>query len=90
VKTSLCIHHSAYPLKTTDQWEKIKKLHKSKGWGNSSAYHAFIDQSGQVNEGRSTLYPSAGTQNTLVNWTHIHICFAGNFEIEHPTTEQTN
>ena len=83
--TKYVIHHSA-----GGTWGDIKAYHKSKGWGNDSAYHWFLDKQGVWYKGRDESQNSAGTLSWIANNNGIHICFDGNFEVEEPTKEQIN
>lgn len=91
MKNTCVIHHSAINIEELpEQFDSIKRSHKEKGWGSKSAYHLFIEADGKVKNGRNILLPSAGTRDWKSNWTHLHICLAGNFEEEYPTEWQTN
>ena len=50
----------------------------------------FLQQDGQLKTGRPINQPAAATKSWIANHNGIHVCLEGNFETEHPTTEQLN
>lgn len=91
MKNTCVIHHTAInTIVLPEQWENVKRTHKEKGWGSSSAYHLFVEKSGEVVFGRNILRPAAATRDWKSNWFDLHICLAGNFEEEYPTQWQLN
>ena len=78
----IILHHTAHPTWT------ITETHNYHVTGNGwigIGYNFFIEKDGTIIEGRGF---NIGAGATGYNKDSLHICFAGNFEIENPTKEQ--
>jgi hypothetical protein len=99
----LTIHHTALPVKKIDVKEQLRQMQKLMQDGytidypkykaniflGDIPYHFFIDDSGQVAEGRELRF--AAYSNTVYLTPiaqHITIVLEGDFETEEPTKEQ--
>lgn len=85
------IHHTAAPFSTTEplfersEMRQTQKFHQeTRGW-NDIAYSFVVFPSGRVYEGRG--WGVVGGHTEGYNSRSHGICFAGNFETQHPTVE---
>ena len=90
ITRKIIIHHSASPLMTTTLG-MIRKWHKEKGFTDENGccgYHFFIGADGIVIPDRPVDDWGCGVKNA--NHDAVHICLAGNFNIEQPLQDQIN
>lgn len=89
----LIVHHTGGtdldPLADTSHhtFEIVDAYHKSLGWGKIG-YHYFIDNAGNVTQGRKD--DEEGAHTIGYNTQSLGICLAGNFDATLPTEEQIN
>lgn len=78
----IMIHHTAHPTWGIDEVHSFHQ--RTRGWAGIG-YNFFVEKDGTIEEGRG-LHVGAGATN--YNYNSVHICFAGNFEVQTPTKEQ--
>lgn len=83
-RTTLMIHHSASPRKSTTV-DMIREWHLQNGWLDIG-YTWLIDKDGVRVEGRDPKY--AGAHCPRFNTCAWGICVVGNFMVEQPLDEQ--
>jgi N-acetyl-anhydromuramyl-L-alanine amidase AmpD len=88
----ITVHHDGMdPFFATDststaaRLERIRKSHRSKGWGDIG-YHFAVDRSGRVWEGRALSWQGAHVKD--YNEGNIGIVTLGNFDRQSPSPQQ--
>jgi N-acetylmuramoyl-L-alanine amidase len=96
IPTQCIVHHTAVSrAKAPVQFDAVNRYHQSQ-WGESiksslgyyGGYHYLIEPSGVVKQYRRDT--EMGAHAVGQNDKSIGICLTGNFDIEFPTTEQSN
>lgn len=87
----IIIHHSATKEDTfANDWESIRKYHKSQGWRDIGYHYGIEYVNGKIvtQKGREESETGAHCQADRMNHKSIGICLVGNYEVQKPTEEQ--
>lgn len=79
---NIILHHTAH---STWKMIDVHNYHQRSNNWIGIGYNFFIEKDGTIYEGRGL---NIGAGATGYNLNSLHICFAGNFEMEEPTNEQ--
>ena len=85
------IHNTAVSLTQPDQWDSVNKYHKEQFNMKSSlgywvGYNYLMDAFGNIRQARKDGEETAAVMGH--NNDSLHICLAGNFDLEQPTINQ--